>query len=81
MSDFKIRQGHASIQAGDIVGAALVEGLIKAGPELLFESCASCIHMTEHPASTFCRHHNAIPPVAVVVRGCSQYEDCYEVPF
>jgi hypothetical protein len=76
-----IRSGPGSEDASRGLSLLLNEWFEEHGPTALFQTCATCHHMSRHPNPAFCHKYGQVPPASVIVTGCPMYSDIEEIPF
>lgn len=75
----KLRTSISMKDAADNLSKTLSKWLEETDPTDLWQSCASCLHLSEDRNCS--KFGGKQPPVSVVVKGCSKYEDNFEIPF
>ena len=77
---YTVRSGEGAVAASNELSTLLNEWMERAGPPGLFQTCATCRHMT-HNAPALCTQYNMVPPVEVIMHGCPTYKDNADIPF
>lgn len=71
---FKLRDSKASDEAAQELSVRLNHWLVLTGPTQVYQTCATCIHMTR-VGPAVCELAQMTPPIDTIMRGCDKFED------
>jgi len=75
----KLRKHGSMDDSAALLSGAMINWLANTDPVDIWPTCATCSHLDTDDRT--CKKYGAQPPVSVVVKGCEQYTDSFEIPF